>query len=88
MAQEIKVLEDNETWKLTHLPQGRKLIGCRSMYKIKHKTIGEIEKYKDRLVVKVYTHIESDNFNKTFAPVAKMITIRCLLTVAVTPNGC
>lgn len=48
-------LEDNETWELTHLPQGRKMIGCRWVYKIKHKSTSEIEKYKVGLVAKGYT---------------------------------
>lgn len=55
MAQEIKALVDNGTWELPHFPQGRKLIGCRWMYKIKHKATREIEKYKAILVAKGYT---------------------------------
>lgn len=83
MAQEIKALEDNETWELTHLPQGRKLIGCRWVYKIKYKATSEIEKYKVILFAKGYTQIEGEDFNGTFALVAKMTIIRCLLIVAV-----
>lgn len=37
---------------LVPLPHGKKVIGCRWVYKIKHKTNDSIEKYKARLVVK------------------------------------
>lgn len=53
------------------------------VYKIKHKAMGEIEKYKARLVAKGYTQIEGEDLNETFASVAKMTIVKCLLIAAV-----
>lgn len=82
MQQEIQALEENNTWSLEPLPVGKKLVGCRWVYKIKHKANGEIDKYKARLVLKGFTQVEGEDFRETFAPVAKMTTIWCSLTVA------
>ena len=53
------------------------------MYKSKYKTNEDIEKYKAWLVTKVYTQVEGKDFIETFAPVAKMVTVRCLLLVSI-----
>lgn len=87
MAQELQALEDNQTWELTTLPPDKKLIDCRWVYNIKHKATGEIEKHKARLVAKGFTQTKGENFHETFAPIAKMTTVRCLLTVAAINNG-
>ena len=42
MATEIATLEANNTWTLTPLPDGKKTIGCKWVYKIKYKADGSI----------------------------------------------
>jgi Reverse transcriptase (RNA-dependent DNA polymerase) len=53
------------------------------MYKIKYNSNRTIELYKTRLVVKGYTQTYNIDYQETFAPVAKMNTVRILLSIAV-----
>uniref|UniRef100_A0A2N9FKK9 Reverse transcriptase Ty1/copia-type domain-containing protein n=1 Tax=Fagus sylvatica TaxID=28930 RepID=A0A2N9FKK9_FAGSY len=86
MLIEIDALEANHTWTLTASPPNKKLIGCKWVYKIKYNPDGTVERYKAQLVAKGYNQQEGLDYTETFAPVAKLVTVRVLLALATTHN--
>jgi Reverse transcriptase (RNA-dependent DNA polymerase) len=54
MDEKMKATENNETWEMIDLPKGHKSIGVKLVYKKKMTLQGTIERYKARLIVKVY----------------------------------
>lgn len=83
MLDELKAMEANHTWSVVSLPPGHHSIGCKWVYKIKHRSDGTIERYKARLVAKGYTQQEDLDYIETFSLVAKLVSVKVLLTIAV-----
>jgi transposase InsO family protein len=81
MQEEIEALHKNNTWDLVPLPQGRKAIGNKWVYKIKRDGNDQVERYRARLVVKGYAQKEGIDFNEIFSPVVRLTTIRVVLAM-------
>lgn len=81
MQEEINALEANNTWTLQPLPQGKKSIGCKWIFKVKYKANGTLDRYKARLVAHGYTQQLSLDFVDTFSFVATITTVRVLLAL-------
>ena len=82
MKEELESIERNGTWELVKLPKGKKAIGVKWVYKVKHKPNGKIAKYKARLVAKGFLQNEGIDYNEVFAPVARLETMRMIVAAA------
>ena len=82
MEEEIQAIKKNDTWELASLPCGHQAIGVKWVYKAKKNSKGDVERYKARLVVKGYKQKQGVDYDEVFAPVARLETIRLLLSLA------
>lgn len=85
MDQEFNALIQNGTWELVpksnHTP-----IGCKWIFRIKRNPDGTISKYKARLVAKWFLQQYGKDYFDTFSPVTKPVTIRTVLSIALSYN--
>ncbi|KAJ9550828.1 hypothetical protein OSB04_014873 [Centaurea solstitialis] len=83
---EIDSIMQNHTWDLSDLPPGCKPLNSKWIFKRKMKVDGSIDKYKARLVIQGFRQKEGIDFFDTYAPVARITTIRLLLALAAIHN--
>ncbi|RDX98154.1 hypothetical protein CR513_18963, partial [Mucuna pruriens] len=82
MKEEMEALEKNSTWEIVDRPKDKRVVGCRWIYTVKCKSNGTLERYKARLVAKEYTQTYGIDYEETLAPIAKMNTIRVIISLA------
>ena len=80
--EELEAMEENNTWTVVDsIPEGFKAINSMWIFGIKDGT--PEGRYKARLVAKGCSQRFGIDYHETFAPVAKMVTIRTILSIAV-----
>lgn len=86
MISEVTSLIRNKTWRLVERPTNRKVIGSRFVLRNKYNSAGEVDKRKARVVARGFTQKPGVDFHDTFAPVARLSSIRTAVAVAVQRN--
>ena len=82
MKDEVKALQDNETWHLLRPPTDRDVIPGKWVYKLKLGPSGQADKYKARYVAKGFKQVEGLDYSETVAPTCKPETFRILFQLS------
>ena len=70
---------ENKVWTLTDLPDDRRAIENKWIFKKKTDADGNVTIYKARLVAKGYRQVQGIDYDETFSPVAKLKFVRIML---------
>ncbi|XP_075521484.1 uncharacterized protein LOC142554699 [Primulina tabacum] len=82
MHDKLEEFVRNDVWDLVSPPDHGNIIGTKWVFKNKTDESGNIIRNKARLVAQGYTQVEVVDFDETFAPVARIESIRLLLAIA------
>lgn len=82
MEEEIRTINERNTWELTDLPPNRRALGVKWVLVVKTTAEGGLERFKARLVAKGYRQIPGTDFHATYGPVGRFTSLRMLMAVA------
>ena len=86
MVEEIKALQKNSNQKMVEFSQEKKIVRYKWMFLVNYKSYETIGKYKTRVVAKGYTLTYQIDSQETFALMAKINTIKFILSLAINLN--
>jgi hypothetical protein len=82
MPDEVHQFSRNDVWTLVSRPSDQNFICTKWIFKNKSDEHGTVIRNKARLVAQGYTQIEGVDFDETFALVARLESIRILLSIS------
>ncbi|UYV78997.1 hypothetical protein LAZ67_17000580, partial [Cordylochernes scorpioides] len=86
MKDELRSLEDINTWTLSDLPLGKRPISSRWVFKIKTNSKGDFERFKARLVARGFSQKRNVDFFETYSPVINFSVIRMIFALTINKN--
>ena len=83
MNSEMESISDNKVWELVELPEGKRIVGSKWVFKCKVGANGVIDRYKARLVAQGFSQRFGVDYDETFCPVVRFESLRTLIAAAV-----
>ena len=82
IRKELDSLKAAKTWIVVKRPKDRNVVDSKWVLRLKKDSEGKIDKHKARVVAKGFTQVEGVDYYETFAPVARLASIRTVLAIA------
>ena len=79
MDAKMNSLKENEVFRLVLRPKGKKVVKSKWVFRVKKNGDGSVEKYKGRVVAKVFSQEEGVDYDQTFSPTVRFESIRQLI---------
>ncbi|PPQ91584.1 hypothetical protein CVT25_012512 [Psilocybe cyanescens] len=84
--EELATLKTAGTWVLVNAPEGVNIVGSKWLFRAKKDAAGNVVRYKVRLVAQGFSQVPGVDYFDTFAPVARLASIRAVLAIAAVEN--
>jgi hypothetical protein len=81
MAEEHQSIMKNEVWEIVPRPKEKSVVTSKWVYKIKHAVDGSVDKYKARFMARGFSQKEGEDYDETFAPVARYTSIKAIISL-------
>ena len=82
IQEELASLKAAETWEVVDAPVGVNVVGSKWVFRAKKDAAGNVIRYKARLVAQGFSQVPGVDYFDTFAPVARLASIRTVLAFA------
>jgi hypothetical protein len=82
IIEELALLKEAGTWELTTPPENANIVGSKWVFRAKKDAAGNVVRYKARLIAQGFSQVPGVDYFDTFAPVAKLASIRTVLALA------
>ena len=82
MQKEMQSLNANEVWDLVELPESKKAVGSKWVFKVKVDADGTIDRHKARLVAQGFSQRFGFDYDETFSPVVRFESVRTVVALA------
>jgi len=86
MNEELKNLDNRNTWKILSKSENISYIGSKWVYKVKTDSAGKIIRYRTRVVAQGFSQIKNIDYSESYASVANVSLIRLLIAMSISHN--